>query len=182
MSILIASAFWLATAASGADAVTACRTAHGADPAAHIACLEAALRDAESPDAIETPTARTPAATTPTTNAPTATAPAAAQVPAAREKSTAPDSLGAEQLPNAQKPPGPAPATVQVTSVAYDLRGRGIFRLSNGQVWQETERTPESLRLEPDVQYVARIGRGKFGGYRMYVEGQRRMIKIKRVE
>ena len=70
---------------------------------------------------------------------------------------------------------------VEIVAASYS-NGLGVFRLADGQVWQETERTPEQLRLAPDTHYRARIERGSVGGYRMYVDGVRRMIKVKRVK
>ena len=54
--------------------------------------------------------------------------------------------------------------------------------MADGQVWRETEKTPERQRLEPARKYTARIEPGKVGGYRMYVDGERRMLKVERVK
>ena len=70
---------------------------------------------------------------------------------------------------------------VEIVAASYS-NGLGVFELADGQVWRETEKTPEQLRLAPDKHYRARIARGTLGGYRMYVEGVRRMIKVKRVK
>lgn len=151
LSLMLASA----PAVAAADAAATCRAAHEADPQAHIACLEAALR-----------------------------------APKPREgkgetEGDGPVGLGAEQVAAAQKPRD-APleqAEVTIVSTSYDnSRELGVFRMEDGQVWQETEKTPRFQRLEPDGQYSARIVRNKLGGYRMYVDGVRRMIKLKRLE
>lgn len=70
---------------------------------------------------------------------------------------------------------------VEIVAARYP-NGRGIFELADGQVWHETEKTPERQRLDPGARYRARIERGTLGGYRMYVEGARRMLKVKRVK
>jgi hypothetical protein len=149
MKLLASCAMLLAAAAWGTDPATACRMAHGADPPAHIACLEAALRELNPP----------------------------------AEGDEAED-LGSEQVREAQSARAAMPpqVSVQVGSVIYDVQGKGIFRLANGQVWRETEISPENQRLKPGVPYAGRIERSKLGGYRMYLDGVRRMIKVKRVE
>jgi len=58
----------------------------------------------------------------------------------------------------------------------------GVFRLDNGQVWRETEKSPRHKRLQPDQQYRVRIERAKIGKYRMYVDGVRWMFKIERLK
>ena len=70
---------------------------------------------------------------------------------------------------------------VEIVGTSY-ANGFGVFQLADGQVWQETEKTPEAQRLKSGQQYRARIERGTLGGYRMYVDGVRRMLKIKRVK
>jgi hypothetical protein len=151
LSVILA----MAPTVAAADPAAACRAAHEADPQAHIACLESALR---------------------------ARKPAEGQ---AEGEGDGPVGLGAEQVVAAQKPRD-APleqATVKIVSTSYDnSRELGVFRMEDGQVWQETEKTPRYQRLEPDGQYTARIVRNKLGGYRMYVDGVRRMIKLKRLE
>ncbi len=71
---------------------------------------------------------------------------------------------------------------VEIESATYGFEGLGLFRMTDGQVWKASESTPREQRLEPSKRYTARIQRGKVGGYRMHVEGVRRMIKVRRVE
>lgn len=141
-------------ALSAPDPVAACRAAHGDDPSAHIACLEAALKGRAKPPAIAGP------------EAVKATELGAEQVEASKRSQAAP----------------PEEVSVRIVSATYDARELGVFRLEDGQVWRETEKTPRHLRLAPDRQYDARIQRGLFGGYRMYVDGVRKMIKLERLE
>jgi len=156
MSFLVAFTLVIAAGAPAAadPAASACRAAHAADPPAHIACLESALRERSVSGAHD-------------------------DLQAGKSKE-----LGSEQVRAAQRTPDTLPpqATVQIASVTYNSTGRGVFRMENGQVWRETERTPERQRLAADRQYTARIERGTLGGYRMYVDGVRRMVKVERVE
>ena len=149
-----------ATAAlAGVDPAAACRQAHADDPPAHIACLEAALRGHVHGEA------------------PTAEAPAAA--------ADQPEGLGSEQVVQTERARSDAPpeqVAVTIVSVTYNSQELGVFRLADGQIWRETEKTPQHQRLAPGRQYEARIERGKLGGYRMYVEGVRRMMKIERLQ
>ncbi len=99
--------------------------------------------------------------------------------PAAGSKATA--GLGAEQI-DRQTAARPEPVNVQIASLSYDAEGRGLFVMADGQVWRETETSPASQRLRTDKTYVGRIERGKVRGYRMFVDGIRRMIKVERVK
>jgi hypothetical protein len=150
-------------AAADDDAITRCRAAHAADPAAHIRCLEQALQGPAVPAAATVPIA-------------TATAPAAA---------TATAELGVEQAQARQRAAEPAAAAetaaVRIVEVRYNTAGLGVFRMADGQVWQETVATPERLHLQPGKEYDASIVRGSIGGYRMHVDGVRWMHKIERL-
>ena len=104
---------------------------------------------------------------------------------ALRSQSTAPPAgLGSDQVQSRERArSGVAErVTVQIVSVAYDAVEKGTFRTSNGQVWRETEVTPKRYRLSTAREYKARIERGAFGGYRMYVDGVKWMLKIERLE
>ena len=94
-----------------------------------------------------------------------------------------PVELGAEQV-RARKAVDEEPekVAVRIVSTTYGPDGRGTFRMADGQVWRETEKTPERQRLKADREYTAHIERGSFGGYRMYVDGVRRMIKLQRLQ
>jgi hypothetical protein len=147
----------LATPAlAGQDAVDACRAAHAGDAAAHIRCLEAALRG----DASASPRA------------------------AAEDAVEAPRGLGAEQVLATQRErePEPGPVEVRIVSTTYNARGIGTFHMADGQVWRETMPAPERRRLKPDKEYDARIVRARISGYRMHVDGVRYMKTVERVE
>jgi hypothetical protein len=72
--------------------------------------------------------------------------------------------------------------SVEIQNVTYGFGGMAVFRMADGQVWKATESTPTEQRLDPSKTYSARIERGKFGGYRMYVQGVPRMIKVMRMQ
>ena len=185
-AILLASV----VAPAHADPITLCRTAHANDPAAHIACLEDALRAVGAAPA----TARTPAPVSPAVAAPAQVAPvAAAPVPAgaaiAGASATAatapqPTGLGAEQAKARQRPSDALPERVEVriVSARYDAAGLGVFTMADGQVWRETVETPTRHHLDPGREYAARIERGSIGGYRMYVDGVKWMHKVERLK
>lgn len=147
--------FGSGAALAGADPILSCRTLHAEDPPAHITCLEQALRSQ------------------------TAVLPSP-EDGAVRGAGT----LGAEQVRTSRRTADAAPdqMQVQITSVTYTAEGHGLFLMSDGQQWRETEKAPKGQRLNIDGQYTARIQRGMLGGYRMYVDGMRRMIKVERVK
>ena len=116
-------ASWILLAASGAqsgaDAVAACRLAHAMDPASHIACLEEALNRSGAKPSPEVP------------------------------KSSAPAGLGSEQIREQRPAEYDEPVSVQITAATYGVDGRGVFQMSDGQLWRETETTPVGQRLSP---------------------------------
>jgi len=157
--LLLAVTLLVATlpAAASDDPVARCRAAHATDSAAHIRCLENAL---QVPAAQATPANGTAA-------------------PAAMA------GLGVEQAQARKRAAEPAAAaekaTVRIVDVRYDGVGLGVFRMADGQVWQETVATPARLHLQPGKQYDAAIERGALGGYRMHVDGVRWMHKVERL-
>jgi len=165
-----------------ADPITTCRSAHEGDPSGHIECLENALRGPGASPPPESPAPGLPDGATTTPTATIATAPAAG---GAAPLQTRPPGLGAEQVLGRQHAPDAATeqaATVRILTTHYNATGLGEFTLADSQVWQETERTPERLRLQPGREYAARIERGKLGGYRLYVDGANWMYKVKRLK
>lgn len=94
--------------------------------------------------------------------------------------------LGADQVEarkRASEPPtGKDQQAVRIVSVSYDAAKRGVFRMDSDQLWRETEVSPEHQRLSKSRQYTGRIERGTFGGYRLFVDGVRRMVKVERLE
>ena len=143
-------------ASSSYDAVESCRAIHARDSAAHIACLEDALRQ----QAATKPADANPAETNPV------------------------EEIGLDQVISRERArgDGPKPVAIHIISVTYDGRERGTFRTADGQVWRETELLDRRPRLSPSKRYTARIERGMVGGYRMYVDGIRWMYKVERLE
>lgn len=137
-----------------ANPIDACRVAHAGNTGAHIACLEAALRDRD------------------------------AEPPASVSESGAPKGLGAEQVLATRqlRDDSVEPLIVRIVSASYDSQGLGTFRMEDGQVWRETAPAPEHRRLKPETQYAARIVPSRLGGYRMHVEGVRWMKTVRRLE
>jgi len=145
----------VATAHAGPNPIAACRAAHADDPSAHIACLESALLGQCSLDS---------------------TTGTAKQQPAG---------IGSDQLLQKERIRADAPAeqaSILIVAASYNAQGLGVFRLDNGQVWRETEKSPRNKWLKPDQQYQARIERAKIGNYRMYVDGLRWMFKVERLK
>lgn len=176
-SSLVASLVFTAAATaspSGADAVAQCRAAHAADQNGYVTCLEQALQSRDTPALAVTSPMATPAQEPPT-------APAAAP---GTTTATAAAGLGAEQVAAKRRVAGEAaPKTaIRIVSASYGAKGLGTFRMEDGQVWRETERTPERNRIAPDRQYTGRIVRGAVGGYRMYLDGVKWMYKVERVQ
>jgi len=165
-----------AAAAAAPDPIDACRDAHGGDSAAHIACLEQALRAAGVSRAGGT----APGKTAPSV----ASTAAAAAIPAAAAASPQPTGLGAEQAKARQRSPEgpPEQVAVRIASAGYNAAGLGVFTLADGQVWMETVAAPERHRLRAGREYAARIERGSIGGYRMYIEGVKWMFKVERLK
>jgi hypothetical protein len=168
----------VAAASAHADPIADCRATHAGDSAAHIACLEDALRatGAAPPATKAVPVAPVPAAVPAAPVANAAAAPTAASPPLT--------GLGAEQAKARQRSPD-APmeqAAVRIVAVRYTASGLGLFSMADGQVWLETVATPERHHLEPGREYSARIERGKVGGYRMYVEGVKWLHKVERLK
>ena len=175
---------WFAAAAAAAtDPAVACREAHGGDSAAHIACLEQALRAAGVSQASGTAPGRVVPATGPAAVAAVPPAAAPAAVPAAAAVPQ-PTGLGAEQAKARQRAPDQPTeqVAVRVVSVGYNSSGLGLFTLDDGQVWRETVAAPERHRLRAGREYAGRIERGSIGGYRMYLDGVKWMFKVERLK
>jgi hypothetical protein len=97
-----------------------------------------------------------------------------------RQEIAKPPALGSEQVRAKQPKETVQQATVEIENVTYGFDGVGLFRMADGQVWKGTESTPQHQRLEPGKRYAARIERGSLGGYKLYVEGVPRMVRVVR--
>ena len=96
-----------------------------------------------------------------------------------RQESAKP-ALGAEQVRAKQPKETIQQATVEIANVTYGYDGVALFRMADGQVWKATESTPQPQRLESGKTYAGRIERGSLGGYKLYVEGVPRMVRVVR--
>jgi hypothetical protein len=113
------------------------------------------------------------AATAPSAAAAAPSASAAAPAPAAATPS-ATDSFGLDESGS-----GPKKIKSNYVGEFTGWDGDTIFRLENGQVWQQAEQGRMSWRAEnPEVT----ISRGMFGVYRLSVKGVNKKVKVKRIE
>lgn len=179
----LATVLIVATAAAttaGADPIADCRAAHAGDSAAHIACLENALRTRQ-PAATAAPTRTASGVAPPAAAGPVAAAPAAA---AAASAPAEPTGLGAEQAKARLKPldAPPEQMPVRIVSARYTAEGLGIFTMADGQVWRETTPSVKRYQLKPGREYPGRIETSKIGGYRLYIEDIRWMYKVERLK
>lgn len=61
--------------------------------------------------------------------------------------------------------------------------GNTVFRLDNGQVWQQTKNyIPDYKPRDPVSQPRVTISRGFMGSYNLQVEGVKRIVQVKRIE
>lgn len=67
-----------------------------------------------------------------------------------------------------------------VTEVSEGPRGNLLFHLENGQVWRQIE--ARYVPLPADAPFPVRISRGLFGEYRLRVDGEGRLVRIRRVQ
>ena len=93
--------------------------------------------------------------------------------------STAVAGLGAEQL---QQPPVES-VEARLIDDFTGWNGRTVFRLDNGQVWQQTRNYIRDYKPpRPLQQAKVTISRGLMGSYNMRVEGVKRIVQVKRVK
>jgi hypothetical protein len=85
------------------------------------------------------------------------------------------------EAPKEDKPPKER-ITVQISEIVYTRTGRTLFFTEDGQIWRETDSQPVGRRLSTKKQYIAEITQSMFGGYRMDIDGVRRIIKVERLE
>lgn len=67
-----------------------------------------------------------------------------------------------------------------VTEVSEGPRGNLLFHLENGQIWRQIE--ARYVPLPANAPFAAQISRGLFGEYRLRVEGEGRLVRIRRVQ
>ena len=100
--------------------------------------------------------------------------PASAPAASAGSAPSAADSFGLDES-------GSGPKKIKSTYVGEftGWDGDTVFRLENGQVWQQAEQGRMSWKAEnPEVT----ISRGMFGVYRLSVKGVNKKVKVRRIE
>jgi len=121
------------------------------------------------------------ASTQPTRARATAPADSATAVPS--ESATAVpddvDAFGAELIRSDNDDDGIEEIESRIAGEFNGWRGNTIFRLENGQVWQQIEQTRFTYRADSPV---VTIRRGTFGGYRLRVDGLNRSVRVRRLE
>lgn len=174
-----------ATAATAApkpqDLIEACREASASD-ADRIACLEAALFSLGGK--------KSPKKQQEAKSAAREVQPAAEASPSIADDA-APTGLGAEQVKARLRSKGEAPkedkppkekVIVEISEIVYPRSGRTLFFTEDGQIWRETDSYSQGRRLSTNKKYTAEITQSMFGGYRMNIDGVRRIIKVERLQ
>ncbi|MEM6817590.1 MAG: hypothetical protein AAF578_02265 [Pseudomonadota bacterium] len=196
--ILAAQAQAQAKTSEGLDGLTKCRAIE--DPAKRVACYDALAGD-------EAPPAESPAAPEPAPEAEAMPLPEEPIVEASLDASSAGIPAPEEAAVEPQPVPA-APQTANSSDESEDLVerfgleqvetanadelesrlvgdydgwwGNTIFRLENGQVWQQTQ--PGRWRHQGPPNPKVTIRRRAFSSYRLKVEGSNRTIRVKRIE
>lgn len=153
-----------AAAQTTEDPIAACRSAHGADAAARITCLETAIARMQGRVAA----------------AEQEVAQAQQQVAAATQPQAERSGRPAWALPGfraSQEATRAEEANVEIVRIRYGRDGYGIFTTADGQVWRETVAAPARRHLNPERTYQAVIHRSILG-FRMNVDGIRWEYKV----
>ncbi|MYA68214.1 MAG: hypothetical protein F4Y22_13335 [Gammaproteobacteria bacterium] len=93
------------------------------------------------------------------------------------------ENVGVEQLPDNRREEGTRERDdigAIVTEVSEGPRGNLLFHLENGQVWRQIE--ARYVPLPADAPFPVQISRGLFGEYRLRVDGEGRLVRIRRVQ
>lgn len=97
--------------------------------------------------------------------------------------STSVEEFGAEQLKSRSDQSRDAEETritAIVTHVSKGVRGNLYFHLENGQVWRQIE--ARYVPYPRNQRFNIELTQGMMGDYRVRVEGNGRMIRVRRVE
>lgn len=78
----------------------------------------------------------------------------------------------------APEAPEPVVITSPILGKFTGWRGRTVFELANGQVWQQAE---SGNFYYPGDDPIARIEPKAFGSWKLYVEGYSKGVKVKRI-
>lgn len=116
--------------------------------------------------------------------APTAVAAAPAATPAPVD----PEGFGAEQVAartqtRDNNPRDAEDDILRAKIVGFEElhRGRLVIALDNGQIWRQLDVDSRTVRLQSEVSYDVEIWRSGFGGYRMKVADNARIMSVERL-
>jgi hypothetical protein len=98
---------------------------------------------------------------------------------------TKPEDFG--MSPKAQERPGAPPEiseiSAKVVEYAKNAYGKSLFILDNGQVWKQVDGdTTEIYHRASDGPMSIRIEKAIMGSFSLYVEGQSKKLKVRRVK
>lgn len=90
--------------------------------------------------------------------------------------------IGQEQLETvAQKTSRNQNTKISATVIDLNRNAYGLysFHLDNGQIWQQTER---ERFVPPDNDFPVEIKRGAISGYRLHIDSQNKILRVKRLQ
>lgn len=93
------------------------------------------------------------------------------------------ENVGVEQLPDNRREERTRERDdigATVTEVSEGQRGNLLFHLEIGQVWRQIE--ARYVPLPANAPFTVQISRGLFGEYRLRVDGEGRLVRIRRVQ
>jgi hypothetical protein len=97
---------------------------------------------------------------------------------------TGPESFGSEQLASVESRAQAREEDVLHASIIdfQELhRGRLVVALDNGQMWRQLDVDTRQIRLDQGESYPVEIRRSGFGGYRMKVGDNDRIMRVERI-
>lgn len=159
-----------------ADAMAACASIE--DAAEKLACFEALVPEQRAPAVEPAPAAAAVEAATAATAAPVAGGDSAADATVSASANDGAEAFGQEHLDRGEEEP-PA-LTARVVDVTRSWDDSLSFHLDNGQVWQQIE--PRRFPYPRDGEFDVEITQGMMGDYRLRVEGEGRMVRIRRLK
>lgn len=140
---------------------------HIDDDQQRLACYDAALKVPNEKN------------TEPVIATPAKKAASESAIPAKHEPAAEPQELGAEQL----KKPTADSIEARLLGDFTGWSGQTIFKLDNGQEWQQTRNYVRNYRPnEPVPAARVTISKGMFGNYNLRVDGVKRVIQVKRIK
>ncbi|ACB73996.1 hypothetical protein [Opitutus terrae] len=109
-------------------------------------------------------------------------APGPERVPSSDSEAIVADTFGREKQVQAElekKQPAARELQTRISGVFTGWTGRTVFRLDNGQVWQQVDPGVFSVNLESPV---VTVRKGRFGAFYLGVEGYGSQVKVKRLQ